>query len=78
MMAEPEAQVRVPGRKAKPIICKEQGVCGIDPERDSASCPDASIYRRQLGCLGTACVGLSTSYFREYRRKERGKPDEEV
>jgi hypothetical protein len=56
-----------PGRKAKHVLVSEEGVCGIDPERDSATCPDASMWRRQKGCLGTACVNQATAYWKERR-----------
>jgi hypothetical protein len=58
-----------PGRKGKPIIVSAEGVCGIDPERDSATCPDASLWRRQRGCKGTACVREATEYYDNYRKK---------
>jgi len=60
-----------PGRRAKKIVVSERGVCGVDPTRDAATCPDASLYRRQLGCLGTACVGLASEYYRNYRSKNK-------
>lgn len=45
-----------PGRKPKPLlVVKQRGVCAIDPNRDSDTCPDASIYRYQSGCHGDAC-----------------------
>lgn len=57
------------GRRGKPILVSEEAVCGVDPERDSTTCPDASIYRRQKGCLGTACKQKSAEYYAEYRRE---------
>lgn len=57
-----------PGRKPKPIVVSEDGVCGVDPARDSTTCPDASLYRRQKGCQGTACKQLSHDYYSEYRK----------
>lgn len=45
-----------PGRKPKPLlVIRQRGVCAIDPNRDSATCPEASIYRYQSGCHGDAC-----------------------
>lgn len=61
-----------PGRKRLPIVVKVDDVCGIDPERDSASCDDASLYRRQQGCKGTACKREASEYWAMYRR--RGDP----
>jgi hypothetical protein len=57
------------GRKPKPVIAVERGVCGIDPDRDSATCPDASLYRRNQGCLGTACLAKASKYYSERRTK---------
>ncbi len=51
-----------PGRKKLPIVVSQEGVCGVDPGIDSASCPFASLYRRQKGCKGTACVTKSRAY----------------
>ena len=56
-----------PGRKGLPILVSEEGVCGVDPKRDSQNCPNASLWRRQKGCLGTACVRASAEYFRKRR-----------
>lgn len=58
------------GRRGKPILVTEEGVCGVDPERDSQTCSDASLYRRQKGCLGTACKQKSAEYYAEYRERE--------
>ena len=66
-----EAQASRPGRKAKKLLVSEAGVCGIDPTRDSATCPDASLYRRQKGCKGTACVGLASEYYKNYRQEKK-------
>ena len=45
-----------PGRKPRPLIATKQfDVCALDPKRNSARCPDASIYRYQNGCHGAAC-----------------------
>ena len=59
------------GRKAKPLTVREAGVCGLDPERNSAICPSASIYRYQQGCLGTACVEKNRAYYADRRAKKR-------
>lgn len=61
-----------PGRKPLPILVSEKGVCGLDPSRDSATCQDATIYRWQRGCLGTACEAKNRDYYDEYR-KGKGK-----
>lgn len=53
------------GRPASPIVVKAKGVCGIDPERDSSACEDASLYRRRQGCQGTACMRVSSEYYKE-------------
>jgi hypothetical protein len=58
------------GRKPRPVVVSEKGVCGLDPSRDSASCPEASIYRRQRGCLGTACRRKYDEYYANYRAKD--------
>ena len=58
-----------PGRKPKPIVTSAAGVCGVDPTRDSSTCTDASVYRRQKGCLGEACVALNREYYQGYRQK---------
>lgn len=56
------------GRKGKPILVSAEGVCGVDPERDSSNCSDAGIYRRQLGCQGKACMAAASEYYATYRR----------
>lgn len=61
-----------PGRKAKPIVRSEEGVCGVDPDLDSSICPHASLYRRQQGCKGAACMTKSAKYYAE----RRGHPSE--
>jgi hypothetical protein len=60
-----------PGRKGLPILVSEEGVCGVDPERDSETCGDASLWRRQRGCLGKACVREAAEYYTEYRKRAR-------
>jgi hypothetical protein len=53
------------GRPSKKLLVKAEGVCGLDPERDSASCPDASLYRRRQGCGGEACRRISADYYKD-------------
>ena len=53
------------GRPSKALLVKEAGVCSIDPDRDPADCPDASLYRRRQGCQGDACVKASSEYYRD-------------
>lgn len=60
-----------PGRRMKPNVVSQAGVCGIDPGQDSATCANASIYRYQQGCRGTACVTIHRDYYTEYRAKRR-------
>ena len=60
-----------PGRKPKPIVVSQAGVCGVDPDRDSETCPDASIYRNQHGCKGIACKRITDAYYDEYRAKNK-------
>jgi len=57
--------VRKGGRPSKKITVKAEGVCGLDPERDSSTCPDASLYRRRQGCGGVACARASSEYYKE-------------
>jgi hypothetical protein len=58
-----------PGRKRMPIIVSHSGVCGVEPKIDSGGCPYASVYRRQQGCLGDACMRASSNYYKDYRSK---------
>ena len=60
-----------PGRKSKPLLQREPGVCGLDPSCDSAQCDAANVYRYQQGCLGTACVEKNREYYAEYRERRR-------
>lgn len=60
-----------PGRKYLPIVKSEEHVCGVDPSRDSKKCPDASLWRRNKGCLGDACVAMSTKYYQNYRKRKK-------
>jgi hypothetical protein len=53
------------GRPSKPILVKAEGVCGVEPSIDSATCPYASLYRRRQGCQGAACVRASSTYYKE-------------
>lgn len=55
------------GRRGKPILVSIEGVCGVDPKRDSSECDDASLYRRQKGCMGEACMRKSSEYYQDYR-----------
>lgn len=55
------------GRRGKPILVSIEGICGVDPKRDSSECPDASLYRRQKGCKGTGCLLKSSEYYQDYR-----------
>ena len=59
------------GRRGKPILVSIEGVCGVDPKRESSQCPDASLYRRQKGCMGEACLAKAAEYYSDYR-KTRG------
>jgi hypothetical protein len=59
------------GRRAKPIVASIDGVCGVDPSRDSSACPDASLYRRQQGCKGSGCKAEASRYWSNYRRGKR-------
>jgi hypothetical protein len=56
-----------PGRKLLPVIVSAPGVCGVDPESDSTTCPHASLYRRRKGCKGTACQQAAADYYSQYR-----------
>src|SRR4249919_2133601 len=60
-----------PGRKAKPMLyLKQHGVCALDAERDSTTCPDASIFRYQQGCHGHACRAVQhASYVRRKNKR---------
>lgn len=58
-----------PGRKALPILVSEMGVCGVDPESDSTTCPHASLYRRRKGCFGVSCTAKATEYYEDYRSR---------
>lgn len=66
-----------PGRKGRPLLTSEVGVCGLDPTRDSAQCQDSTIYRYQQGCRGTACVEINRNYYNDYRAKQRAALSEE-
>jgi hypothetical protein len=64
-----------PGRKPKPMIApKQRDVCAIEPERDSKTCPDASIYRYQAGCWGTLCRGKQHDAYERRKVKKAGTP----
>ena len=63
------------GRKGRPVLISMEGVCALDPQRESSTCPDANPYRRQQGCQGDACVRLTSEYYKEYRQKRREAND---
>lgn len=67
-----------PGRRMKPNVTSKEGVCGLDPERDSSTCPEASIYRYQKGCQGARCVAINKEYYAAYRQKQRKESPGEV
>jgi adenylyl- and sulfurtransferase ThiI len=67
-----------PGRKGLPILVSEEGICGVDPGIDSASCSHASIYRHQKGCRGEACVQKSSEYYKNYREGKSAKDRKKV
>lgn len=69
-----------PGRKMKPNLTSQPGVCGVNPEGDSTTCSDASIYRYQQGCRGVRCDQINRDYYAGYRAKRRQeqRPTEEV
>ena len=60
-----------PGRKPQPILVSKPGVCGIDPECDSKTCENASIYRFQMKCRGDACVKANRKYYAKYRKEKQ-------
>lgn len=67
-----------PGRQLRPIVASEPHVCGLDPSRDSSTCPEASIWRRSKGCKGDACVAVSSQYYKDYRASKKVSSGEEV
>jgi hypothetical protein len=67
-----------PGRRMRPLLASDPGVCGLDPENSSDTCEGASIYRYQQGCRGDACVKVNREYYAEYRRKNRAASASEV
>jgi len=60
-----------PGRRMKPNVTSQTGVCGVNPDCDSAKCTDASIYRYQQGCQGVSCVQINREYYADYRAKKK-------
>lgn len=60
-----------PGRKMRPIITSQPGVCGLDDSCDSKECPSASIYRYQQGCQGDKCVKINRDYYANYKQKKK-------
>jgi len=62
-----------PGRKAKPLIAlRQDGVCAVNPEIDSTSCEDSSIFRYQQGCHGDACKAKQHA---AYERRKQTKAE---
>lgn len=58
-----------PGRKAKPLVAlRQDGVCAVSPDIDSATCEDSSIFRYQQGCHGDACKAKQHAAYQ--RRKD--------
>jgi len=57
------------------LAIRQRDVCALDPSRDSATCPDASIYRYQSGCHGKAC---RLKQHNAYERRKNGKAPEVV
>jgi hypothetical protein len=66
-----------PGRRLRPNVTSQSGVCGINTDCDSKKCPDASIYRYQQGCLGDKCVKINRDYYTAYREKRKQKNNED-
>lgn len=62
-----------PGRRMRPNVTSQPGVCGINPDCDSKECADASIYRYQQGCQGERCVQINRDYYAQYRAKKRSE-----
>jgi hypothetical protein len=60
-----------PGRRMRPNVTSQAGVCGINPDCDSKVCTDASIYRYQQGCQGERCVQINREYYSDYRAKKK-------
>lgn len=60
-----------PGRRMKPNVTSQPGICGINPDCDSKTCEDASIYRYQQGCQGEKCVKINREYYADYRAKRK-------
>ena len=52
-----------PGRKPRPLLSTEVGVCGLSPECESTTCPDGGVYRYQQGCRGAVCVIANQAYY---------------
>ena len=59
-----------PGRKMRPNVTSQPGVCGLDPSCDSKECESASIYRYQQGCQGDTCVKINRDYYTNYKKKK--------
>lgn len=67
-----------PGRRMRPNVTSQSGVCGIDPSCDSKTCPDASIYRYQQGCQGDRCTEINRAYYADYRAKKRNEKNDNM
>lgn len=65
-------------KKSRQILVHKAGICGRDPEIDSAHCEKASLYSYQSGCLGLACSSKNREYYREYRSKMKGDVEQDT
>ncbi len=61
-------------RRTRPVLVSEEGICGVEPAIDSATCPFGSLYRRRKGCLGVSCKSASAQYYEEYRSRPVAQP----
>lgn len=64
-------EIKRPGPPAKKLLSTEVGVCGLDPDCDSAMCTEGNLYRHQQGCRGTKCVAENQAYYRAYRAEKK-------
>jgi len=55
----------------RPVKASAINICALDETRDSAECPDATVYRHQQGCRGVACVRRYTDYYSDYRKRQQ-------
>lgn len=67
-IAELAALLKVRSRPTKVSLVN---ICALDEERNSAECPDSTVYRYQQGCRGVACVREYRDYYSDYRKKIR-------